>query len=203
MKQLFSFFQPIILASQSPRRQEILTNLSIPFEVYSGNVTVQKFSDLPPGEYVVNLAVQKAIEPVAHYTKGLIITADTIVYCEKEIMEKPKDRDDAVRMIAMLQGTNHQVYTGICLTDCTTGLKRSAAAISDVAFSDMTEEEVNWYVDTREYSDKAGGYAIQGIASQFINGINGCYFNVVGFPVSTFYRLMKEFKKTLEIEING
>ncbi len=203
MKHLLSFFQPIILASQSPRRQEILTNLSIPFEVYLGNVSVQKFPDLPPWEYVVNLAEQKAIEPASHYTHGLIITADTIVYCKKEIMEKPKDRDDAVRMITILQGAKHHVYTGICLTDSTSGLKKSAVAVSEVSFSVMTEEEVNWYVDTREYRDKAGGYAIQGIASQFIIGINGCYFNVVGFPVNTFYRLMKEFKKTLEIEING
>ena len=199
MEHLLSTFNPIILASQSPRRREILSNLGISYETYERVVSINNSLKLPPSEFVITQAEMKAKEPVSRFENGLIITADTIVYSHGEILEKPVDHDDAVRMISMLQGNTHQVYTGLCLSDSTSGLSKSDAAVTTVTFSDMTRKEIEWYVHTKEYSDKAGGYAIQGLASQFIQGINGCYFNVVGFPVNMFYQLLKTLKSAQEI----
>ncbi len=200
MERLLSAFNPIILASRSPRRREILSNLGLSYETYERVSTINNSLNLQPSEFVITQAEMKAKEPVSRFKNGLIITADTIVYSHGQILEKPIDHEDAERMISMLQGTTHQVYTGLCLSDCASGLSMSDAGVTDVMFSNMTHEEIEWYVNTKEYCDKAGGYAIQGLASQFIQGINGCYFNVVGFPVNTFYQLLKALNSDREID---
>ncbi|MFC1513752.1 nucleoside triphosphate pyrophosphatase [candidate division KSB1 bacterium] len=195
MKQLFLHDVKLILASLSPRRKEILDNLGVKYEVFIRN-SEEKAVDLKdPGDYVIALAEQKSKEPVNNISEGIVITADTIVYINGNILEKPVDKEDAYRMIKMLQGNTHQVYTGVCLYNCDTGKRMTDFAVSDVTFSEMSDGEIDWYIGTEEYPDKAGAYAIQGNASLFISGINGCFYNVVGFPVNTFYRLLNQITK--------
>ena len=197
MEKIFNPDQPLILASESPRRREILSNLGFSFEMYHRKTKIEIPEFFEPGDFVISLAELKAQEPVSHYDTGVIITADTIVYCNGDALEKPKDYADAFRMIKQLQGRTHQVYTGICLTACHDGLSRSTFEVSGVTFDLMSDEEIKWYVKTGEYSDKAGAYAIQGKASLFITKIDGCFYNVVGFPIHAFYRLLRDFINVL------
>jgi len=192
MDLLFKPVQPLILASESPRRQEILKNLGIPFEIFHRK-TQSEYSELTnPEEFVVTLAEQKSLEPTDQLSEGIVVTADTIVYIDETILGKPGNKDEAVQMVQDLQGKTHQVYTGICLTDCSFGVRKSTFEVTDVTFSKMTESEIEWYVNTGEYEDKAGAYAIQGTGSLFVSGIKGCFYNVVGFPVHAFFKLYRE-----------
>jgi len=184
--------QPFILASKSPRRREILQMLGIPFEIYDRKSHWEDSQLKDPGQYVLEVAEKKAIEPRSIYKTGIVLTADTIVYCDGEILGKPIDKIDATAMIAKLQGKTHQVYTGICLSDCTHNISRSAYEITDVTFAPMSHNEIEWYINGGEYPDKAGAYAVQGKASLFITGIKGCFFNVVGLPVRKLFVLSKD-----------
>jgi len=203
MDRLFKPLQPLILASESPRRQEILTNLGIPFEVFHRKIRVE-YSELKnPEKFVVALAEQKSHEPTEQITEGIVITADTIVYIDETILGKPGNKDEAVQMIRSLQGRTHQVYSGICLIDCKRGIKKSNFEVTGVTFSKMTENEIEWYVNTGEYEDKAGAYAIQGMGSLFVSGINGCFYNVVGFPVHAFFKLYRELISLNKITVTS
>lgn len=192
MKNLLKPNLPLILASDSPRRREILENLGFTFEIYRRKYKVEPSELKHPGDFVVELAKKKAKEPVAQFDKSIVLTADTIVCIDGIILGKPKDDSDAYRMIKQLQGATHQVYTGINLSVCPNGSSRSGYAVTDVSFASMSDKEIEWYIDTGEYHDKAGAYAIQGKASLFISGIHGCFYNVVGLPVHTFYKLLHE-----------
>ena len=192
MYRLFKPVHPLILASNSPRRHEILTNLGIPFKVFHRKVHAEYSALKNPEKFVVALAEQKSHEPAGQISEGIVVTADTIVYIDKTILGKPGTKEEAAQMIRRLQGRTHQVYTGICLTECMSGVKKSTFEVTAVVFSKMTEKEIEWYVDTGEYRDKAGAYAIQGTGSLFVSGINGCFYNVVGFPVHAFFNLYRE-----------
>ena len=189
---MFLSNKPFILASHSPRRREILQMLGIPFEIYERKKHLEDSHCKEPENYVLEVAEKKAIEPRTVFKKGMVLTVDTIVYCGGEIINKPKDRQDASAMIQKLQGKTHQVYSGICLLDCFRGISRSAYEVTDVTFAPMSQDEIDWYINSDEYVDKAGAYAAQGKASLFISGINGCFFNVVGLPVHTLFVLIKE-----------
>lgn len=192
MDRLLNPVQPLILASESPRRREILTNLGFSFEVFKRH-SHEEPSDLKnPAEFVVNLAEQKSKEPREYYSKGFVLTADTIVYLDGTIIGKPKNQEDAFRMINRLQGNTHQVYTGLCMSDCSRSVQKSACEVTDVTFRRMTKEEIEWYITTEEFKDKAGAYAIQGKSALFISGIKGCFYNVVGLPVNLFYAMYRE-----------
>jgi len=191
MDRLLKPVQPLILASESPRRQEILTNLGIPFKVFHRKLHAENSELKSPEKFVVALAEQKSLEPADQYSEGIVVTADTIVYIDETILGKPGNKDEAVQMIRSIQGRTHKVYTGICLIDCATGIKRSTYELTGVTFCKMTDNEINWYVNTGEYQDKAGAYAIQGTGSLFVSGINGCFYNVVGFPVHAFFKLYR------------
>lgn len=197
----------IILASASPRRRELLAQIGMDFEVrasYAEEKTEAKDSE----ELVKELSALKALdiwEKLSEEEKknGLVIGADTVVSICGAVMGKPKDREDAVRMLSLLQGRTHQVYTGVTFIyldekgDRDTGRKTERRVNSffektDVLVFPMSEEEIARYVDTGDPMDKAGAYGIQGIFAAYIKGIAGDYNNVVGLPVGRLYQELKK-----------
>jgi septum formation protein len=179
----------LILASRSPRRQEILSRAGIPHLVQPAEVDESARAGEAPEAHVGRLARAKA--QAIHAAEGdIVLGADTVVVQAELIMGKPADQEDARGMLGRLAGREHRVITGICL--------RRGAQVAEaiettcVRFSPMTEAEIDEYVASGEPMDKAGGYAIQGLASKFIDRIEGCYFNVVGLPVAKVYLLLRQ-----------
>ena len=180
----------IVLASGSPRRKELLEMMSLEFEICPAKGEEKLEKNLSPKETVRSLAKAKAKEVAAEYPAGTaIIAADTIVWAEGEILGKPKDRADAVRMLEMLSGKSHSVFTGICvICDDVTVL---GVEETEVRFRRLSRSEIEAYVETGEPMDKAGAYGIQGKASVFIEGIKGDYFNVMGLPLCRLGEILK------------
>jgi septum formation protein len=179
----------LLLASKSPRRREILESAGIPFEVRPADIHESRRADEPPGDYVRRLAREKA-EAVQASRDDVVLGADTVVVLDQHVLEKPKDRGDARRMLRLLSGRSHFVITGICVRSAQRMIVDSERTM--VRFTELTDEEIEQYVASGEPMDKAGAYAIQGSASKFIECVEGCYFNVVGLPVAKVYRLLKE-----------
>ena len=184
----------IILASQSPRRREILTQVGIPFTVKVSNVE-EIVPDVPPVEVVQELARQKAAavaEEVwaAGQQDDIVLGADTIVVCDNEIMGKPVDREDAERMIRKLAGRDHAVYTGVAVVSKEETFTFAECTL--VTVRPMSEEDLQEYLDSSEPYDKAGAYAVQGFFAKHIEKLNGDYYNVVGLPVSRIYYELKK-----------
>lgn len=179
----------LVLASNSPRRRQILSDAGIPFIVRAPNVLEELGRDESASQYVRRLAEQK-VRAVATNPGEVVLGADTVVVVDDLILEKPRDAADAARMLGILSGRVHQVLTGICLrTDSQTVID---SAVTHVSFAKLSDQEISGYVLSGEPMDKAGGYAIQGLASKFIDRIEGCYFNVVGLPVALVYRHLKK-----------
>jgi len=182
----------VVLASKSPRRREILTFAGIPHIVRAADVVEVRAAHELAADYVRRLAVDKAraIEPGPD---EIVLAADTtVVVGEDVILEKPTDDEDARRMIALLAGRTHRVLTGFCLR--TKSREVVDAAATKVQFARLTDEEIDQYIASGESMDKAGAYAIQGQAAKFVESIDGCYFNVMGLPISLVYRRLKEFQ---------
>ena len=178
----------LVLASQSPRRAEILRQAGIPFVIRSAPVDETPLANEKPEDYVRRLAEEKALAVTAAPDET-VLGADTTVVIGNRLLGKPEDAADAVRMLEALSGQCHQVLTGICLRG-PAGLVRDFAA-TRVWFTSMTPREIQDYVASGEPLDKAGGYAIQGLGSKFIERIEGCYFNVVGLPVALIYKHLR------------
>jgi len=177
-----------VLASQSPRRAEILRQAGIPFTVRVAPVDETPLLEEPPEEYVQRLAEMKALA-VDATEEEIVLGADTTVVVNGEMLAKPAGAADARRMLEALAGRRHQVLTGICL-------RRGANLIRDCAATQvwimpLTAQEIEDYVASGEPMDKAGAYGIQGLASKFIERIEGCYFNVVGLPVALVWRHLR------------
>jgi septum formation protein len=178
----------LVLASQSPRRKEILTQAGIPFTVRTAAVDETPQSGELPDRYVERLAAEKALA-VPAAPDELVLGADTTVVIDGEVLGKPVAPDDARRMLTRLSGRRHQVITGICLKR---GQQRVCDhASTEVWFSPMPAADIDAYVASGEPMDKAGAYAIQGLASRYIEKIEGCYFNVVGLPVALVFRHLR------------
>ena len=190
----------IILASKSPRRKEILENLGLKFDIITADA--DESSDITdPDGLVMTLAERKGravVEKLTDKAGSLVIACDTLVYAEGEFLGKPKDRSDAERMIKLLSGKKHLVVSGIYLY--LNGKEVTAAAQTGVIFDEMTDGEIAQYINGPEPYDKAGGYAVQGLASVYIRGLEGDYFNVVGLPVNL---LCKTLKKEFDLDINS
>ncbi|OIP26042.1 septum formation protein Maf [bacterium CG2_30_54_10] len=187
--------RPIIyLASRSPRRRAILTELCIPFKELASSYDerAEDVADLPPADQAIKLASLKAFHAAKTVNEGIVIGADTIVVLDSTILGKPRDRDDAKEMLNALSGKTHQVITGVAVVDVIALRTVSRAEITKVFFKPLREREIYRYLETNEPYDKAGAYAIQGMAALFVERIEGCYFNVVGFPVRAFSLLMTE-----------
>ncbi len=191
----------IILASKSPRRKEILESLGLKFEIITADAD-ESSKIKSPGELVKTLAARKGravLEKLAGESLDdtLVIACDTLVYADEEFLGKPRDRSDAYRMLKKLSGKCHSVISGLYL--CYGGCEASAYAETRVYFDRLSVEEMESYVASDEPYDKAGGYAVQGRASLYINRLEGDYFNVVGMPVNLLYRTLKE---SFDIELN-
>jgi septum formation protein len=175
----------LVLASQSPRRAEILRQAGIPFVIRAKPVDETPLGKEAPEDYVRRLAEAKA-RAVAADPSEIVLGADTTVVVDGETLGKPADAADARRMLARLSGRRHEVITGICLQRGEERIRDHA--VTAVWFAPMSTAEVDDYVSSGEPMDKAGAYAVQGAASKFIPRIEGCYFNVVGLPIALVYR---------------
>lgn len=175
----------LVLASQSPRRAEILRQAGIPFVVRVAPVDETPLADETPEDYVRRLAEAKACAVTAEPGE-IVLGADTTVVVDRKMLGKPTDAADARRMLALVSGRRHEVMTGICLRRGKESIRDHA--VTAVWFARMSAQEIEDYVAGGEPIDKAGGYAVQGAASKFIPRIEGCYLNVVGLPIAMVYR---------------
>lgn len=184
----------LILASASPRRAELLTTAGYTFEVHAVDVDERVLRLEPAATYVQRVAAEKSARALEEIVTGrddglVILGADTAVVVGEEILGKPRDVEDASRMLRRLSGRTHQVITGVSLRS------REAEVVhierTAVEFSPLTEDQVAWYVASGEGKDKAGGYAIQGLASRFVTRIEGSYSNVVGLPIASLDGLLR------------
>ncbi len=183
----------IILASASPRRKELLKQITENFEVVVSSVEEIVPNNIPQEEVPQFLATLKAKDVASHNPDKLIIGADTCVFYDGAILGKPKDRQDAINMLSTLSGKTHSVITGCAIIK--NGKSISFSVKTDVEFYDLSENEIYDYIDTKEPFDKAGGYGIQGKGALLVKGIKGDYFNVVGLPISQLKRVMNSFMK--------
>lgn len=175
----------LVLASKSPRRSEILKIAGIDFTVRVADADETIPEGTSPEDAVVFLAARKAMA-VERAEDETVLGADTVVVLDGEILGKPKNREDAYNMLKSLSGRVHSVFTGVCAIG--NGASMTFAEETRVEFYKLTDEEINTYINTDEPYDKAGAYGIQGLASKFIRGIEGDYFNVVGLPLSAIYQ---------------
>ena len=183
----------LILASNSPRRSELLRNAGYDFVIDPSGVDEgePQAGELPE-EYSRRIARAKALHVAGRSPAGsLVLGADTIVTLGGIVLGKPRDVGDAARMLRMLSGQTHQVVTAICLVRAPDRIEALDHATTLVTFRELEDREISAYTATREPFDKAGGYAIQGLASKFVLRISGCYFNVVGLPVSLLDAMLK------------
>ncbi|MBR2743084.1 MAG: septum formation inhibitor Maf [Clostridia bacterium] len=178
----------LILASASPRRKAIFTDLGLDFEIVPSNAD-ENTSEREPSRAVMALSRQKA-ENVFSRTGKTVVSADTIVVLDGQIMGKPKDEADARRMLRALSGRAHEVYTGICVKNAEKTVSR--ACRTTVRFRELSDTEIERYVRTGEPLDKAGAYGISGLGALLISGVEGDFWNVVGFPIATFGEVMRE-----------
>lgn len=180
----------LVLASASPRRQELLRNAGIAFEAQAANIP----EDPQPGErvedYAERLAREKALAVARQRPQDVVLGADTVVVLDGLILGKPSDAADAARMLRLLSGREHRVITGVCLV--VSGQPSVASETTLVTVSEITDEDIASYIASGEPMDKAGAYAIQGIASRWIPRIEGDYSNVVGLPVALVWRMLRE-----------
>lgn len=180
--------QGLILGSQSPRRRELLQCLGVPFEVIAPNIDETALPGEAPIPYVSRVAKEKA-ESLSGYTIP-VITADTIVVIDGQILQKPTDEQDGIRMLRLLSDRTHQVYTAVCVR--VGDEYRTAMNISDVTFGTISEAEARDYWQTGEPKDKAGAYAIQGIGAVFIMHISGSYSGIMGLPLYETFHLLNQ-----------
>ena len=178
---------PIILASQSPRRKELMAMLPVTFEVRAKEIEEKMDEQLTAKENVQSLATQKAEIIAKENPMSTVIGCDTIVVFEGEIFGKPRDEADAKKMLSKLSGKTHFVYTGVSILNKEKHIEECFAVSSKVTMKVLSEEEIMWYIQTKEPLDKAGSYGIQGQAALFIEKIEGDYFNIVGLPIHALY----------------
>jgi septum formation protein len=191
----------LVLASASPRRQELLRNAGIPFVVQPTDIPEVPRPAEAPRAFAERMAREKALAVFRQRPDDFVLGADTIVIVDAEILGKPRDDADAVRMLHLLSGRRHQVTTGVCLLgpqpetenrQLETGFEDVRSETTIVAVDALSDDDIHSYISTNEPMDKAGAYAIQGRASRWIPYIDGDYFNVVGLPVALVYRMLRE-----------
>ena len=180
-----------VLASASPRRAQLLELIGMKFEIIVSSVDEKECSEKNPAERVKNLALRKAQDVASDIGRAIVIGADTIVVLDGAILGKPRDAQEASRMLRQLSARTHQVYTGFSLV-------RGEARVVDyertsVHFRELSEDEIRAYVNTGGPLDKAGAYGIQDVSAMFVDRIEGCFYNVVGFPLAKCYATLNEF----------
>jgi septum formation protein len=183
----------IILASNSPRRKDLLRQIGIIFTSNPTDIDERVLPGEKPEVYVQRVALDKALIAAKRAKAGIVIAADTIVVLDDTILGKPTDDQDAVRMLTMLSGGMHRVISGVVVMDAVTGRTLTRTSITQVWFRVLSDDEIRSYVATGEPRDKAGAYGIQEKGSLFVDRVEGCYFNVVGLPVSLLGEMLKAF----------
>ena len=183
--------RPLILASGSPRRRELLAKMGYTFETCSPDV--DEHVEGLARDIVMTLARRKALAAAERYDRGVIIASDTLVSLDGAPLGKPEDAADAHRMLRALSGREHEVFTGVCLIDAQTGRLQVREVRTGVTFRALTDAEIDDYIATGEPMDKAGAYAIQGGAAPFVAALDGEFENVVGFPVIEVKSMLAEF----------
>ena len=180
-----------ILASSSPRRRELLASIGVEFDVLPSQIPEEHQPGEAPEEYVARLSREKANAVATQHPSHWVIAADTTVLLGDQLLEKPLDEHDAARMLSLIAGRTHVVYTGVTLQNVERKYQETRVAESEVRMLPLPPEDVEWYVRTGEPMDKAGAYAVQGIGAWFIEAIEGSYTNVVGLPLSTLFNMMR------------
>jgi len=180
----------LVLASSSPRRAELLRNAGIAFTLCPVEVSEARRPQEWPEDFVRRVAVEKAKAALARHADKFVLGADTVVIVDGQVLGKPRDAQDASRMLRLLSAGSHLVTTGVCLLG--PKVEDTRAETTTVSFSPLSDAEIAEYVATREPMDKAGAYAIQGIASRWVTHLDGCYFNVMGLPVPLVYRMLQK-----------
>ncbi len=194
-KEEISTIRTFILASASPRRREILRRLGLRVHIApSYEPEGPRRRGETPTRLAARLARKKAMAVGRRRRAGIVIGADTVVVDRDRILGKPSSRRAARMMLLRLQGRWHRVITAVCLYDSETGRSVTGHSSSRVHFRRLTPAEIDWYLSTGEYRDKAGAYAVQGYGSLLVDRLQGCYFNVVGFPVVTFLMLCRKMQ---------
>ena len=191
---MIDFDKKVVLASASPRRQELINLIFDSVEILPADcdeTLPERIGAREAVEYLSKIKNDASSELTEK--ENLIISADTVVSVDNEILGKPVDKEDARRMISLLSGKVHQVYTGVTLS--LNGKTKTFSEKTDVEFFDLTENEIEEYISSKEPYDKAGSYGIQGKAGLLVKGINGDYYNVVGFPIARLKREIEEFIK--------
>lgn len=181
----------LILASGSPRRRELIALITRDFIVRPSSVDESRITAPTPAQLARALATAKAEDVAAANPGCTVLGCDTVVECDGQVFGKPRDREDALRMLRALSGRTHKVHTGVCL--CRDGRKTAAVETTLVHFASIPESELQAYADTDEPYDKAGAYAIQGRAALWCSGIEGCYYNIMGLPVHRTAQLLAAF----------
>ena len=187
----------LILASQSPRRKEILEKLNMPFEVIPSTFEEDMTQDITPSELVQILAEGKATQVAKDYPEAVVIGSDTLVSFQGRVLGKPSSTAEATTMLQSLQGQENQVLTGLCIMQYATGFKQSLVETTTVQMACMTEEEISSYVSSGEPMDKAGAYALQGYGAVFIEKIEGDFFSAMGLPLRRVYQVLNILFKSI------
>lgn len=185
--------QRIILASSSPRRRELLSQIGLPFSLMPVDIDERPRPGEPPVDYAERLALEKACAASDRLGGGIVIAADTIVVVHGAILGKPSDASDARRMLSELSGREHEVVTALAVRDTASARSAVRASITRVWFRTLTDREIDDYVATGEPLDKAGAYGIQGRGALLVERIEGCYSNVVGLPLSLLGEMLRDF----------
>ena len=185
---------PLILASASPRRQELLRLAGIPLEIIPSQADERFLRGESPADHVRRVARAKAMDVAAQHPGRWVLAADTVVEINGKMLGKPKDRREAAEMLRSLSQQVHGVLTGYCILRCPSGEKRDGMVISRVKFKTLSAAEIRWYITTGEPFDKAGGYAIQGKAAFMVQEVHGSYTNVVGLPLCEVVEALRELE---------
>ncbi|MCR4439372.1 MAG: Maf family protein [bacterium] len=188
----------LVLASASARRAQLLRLLGLEFDVIPSSIVEENGGVEDPVRHVRELALAKAREVAAQVDCGLVIGADTVVVLAGRLLGKPADADEARAMLALLSGKTHEVYTGFALVERPSGRELVEHELTRVHFRDLSNEEIEAYVATGSPLDKAGAYGIQDLSAIFVDRIEGCFYNVVGFPLAKFYQAYREFCRAKE-----
>jgi septum formation protein len=192
----------LILASESPRRYELLKQMGFEFDVIPSKIEEDFYPGELPDQHVIRLAKAKAFEVGSRYPDHWVVAADTIVYINSSILGKPRNREGALKMLRLLSGQEHWVMTGFSVQHLAKGIGDQEAVQTAVKVKTLSPIEMEWYIQTSEPFDKAGGYAIQGIGSFMIESIRGSYTNVVGLPLCELMQMMTRLG-ALQISENG
>lgn len=187
----------MILASKSPRRKEILEDFGFEIEIIAEDV-VEESSQTDSLLWAQDIALKKGRAVAEKNKDRWVISADTVVVFNDEFLGKPKDKDEAKKVLEKLSGNTHEVVTAVAMMNLSQNIEFAFADITEVKFKKLDSKEIEWYVESEEPMDKAGSYGIQGKGSIFIEKIEGDFFNVMGFPISKFYDKLKELGYSIE-----